>query len=255
MKLWRASEGSGPPLLLLHGWGLHSGVWEPLLPALRERFTVIRIDLPGHGLSEPPPLTVGAAALADWARALLEVAPPRATWLGWSLGGLIAQQAALQAPQRVSALRLVASTPCFVQRPDWPHAMPRATFRQFAAALRQDPQATLKRFLALQVRGAEDPRATLRRLQQALAQRPPAAPTGLASGLEILLHADLRAALAALAVPAAALLGARDTLVPAALADALPALAPDVRVRLLEGAGHAPFLSHPEAFLEWLGDG
>ncbi len=250
MRLWHVTEGGGPPLLLLHGWGLHAGVWEPLLPALCECFAITRIELPGHGESEPP----ASARLADWAEAVLAVAPPRAHWLGWSLGGLVAQQAALLAPERIERLSLVASTPCFVQDADWACAMPRATFEQFAAALGDDMPGTLRRFLALQVRGAEHARDTLRTLDAALARRPSAAPAGLEAGLSLLLKSDLRADWARLPVPLRLLLGQRDTLVPAALAEAVPGLRGDASVRVLPGAGHAPFLSHPAAFLEWLAD-
>ncbi|RMG33428.1 MAG: pimeloyl-[acyl-carrier protein] methyl ester esterase [Gammaproteobacteria bacterium] len=247
MNLWHRTEGSGPSLVLLHGWGMHAGVWEPLMPALRERFAVTRVDLPGHGASGPP----AAADLVAWAEAVLAVAPERAHWLGWSLGGLVAQQVAQHAPERVERLFLVASTPCFVQRPDWPCAMASEVFAQFAQDLARDSAGTIRRFLALQVRGGEGARATLRTLQSALAGRPAASREGLEAGLRLLRESDLRGLWPALPPPQV-LLGRRDTLVPVVVADALQRLQPRTRIEVVAGSGHAPFLSDPAVFLEWV---
>lgn len=247
MTLWHDAQGSGPDLVLLHGWGMNAAVWEPLLPRLQQDFRVTRVELPGHGAS---PLVSGG--LRDWAEACLAVAPAQAVWLGWSLGGQVALQAALLQPQRISQLALVTATPSFVQRDDWPSAMPAAVFEQFAAALDSDPAATLRRFLGLQVKGSEGARELLRTLSATLEERPAAQREGLELGLGILLASDLREHLDDLQVPSQWLFGSRDTLVPVELASVLPTVLPAARVSLLNGAGHAPFLSHPGECLEWL---
>lgn len=253
MTLYRHTLGAGPPLVLLHGWGMNAAVWEPLLGGLGEQFAVTVLELPGHGAS-PPADACPCAPLEDWAERCLAVAPVKAWWLGWSLGGQVAMAAALRAPERVEGLSLVGSTPRFVQGADWPHAMPAATFAQFADALALDPAATLKRFLALQVRGADEARETLRRLRAELDARPPASREGLAQGLEILAGTDLREALRDLRCRTHWLFGERDTLVPPAAAAAIAQLLPDAAVDIVPGAGHAPFLSHPYASLARLRD-
>lgn len=53
------------------------------------------------------------------AEAVLQQAPDKAIWLGWSLGGLVASQIALTHPERVQALVTVASSPCFSARDEW----------------------------------------------------------------------------------------------------------------------------------------
>lgn len=247
MSLWSESQGSGPELVLLHGWGMNAAVWEPLLPLLRAKYRVTRIELPGHG--ESPVL---GPSLQAWAESCLDVAPQRAFWLGWSLGGLVAQQVALSAPDRVSGLGLVTATPSFVQRDDWRHAMPPEVFEQFASALMRDPRGTLKRFLGLQVKGAEDARTLLRTLTAAQAQRPAPGTRGLEHGLDVLLEGDLREQLQHLRVPVSWLFGSRDTLVPAAVAASISSRLPSTQVSVVEGAAHAPFLSHPQPFLSWL---
>ena len=247
MTLWHDSQGAGPELVLLHGWGMNAAVWEPLLPRLQQAFRVTRVELPGHGESPPVP-----GGLHAWAEDCLAVAPARAAWVGWSLGGLVALQAALLQPERVERLALVTATPSFVQRETWPQAMPLAVFDQFAAELNLDPAATLRRFLGLQVKGSEGARELLRILGSALAERPAARREGLEPGLEILLETDLRERLRDLQVPSQWLFGSRDTLVPVEVGMALQAELPAARVSLIEGAGHAPFLSHAEACLAWL---
>ena len=69
--------------------------------------------------------------------------------LGWSLGGQVALEWARLRPERVGALVLMSTTPSFVQRPDWPHAMAEATLRQFGDELTVAYRQTLQRFVTL----------------------------------------------------------------------------------------------------------
>lgn len=148
------SAGSGPPLVLLHGWALHGGLFAPLVPALARRFRVHVVDLPGHGHSpavDPYTLDGIVARLDDrFARA----AP--LTVLGWSLGGTVALRWALRAPVHVARLVLVCATPRFVAADGWAHAMAPVTLARFADELRVAYRATLQRFLTLQVQGSDE---------------------------------------------------------------------------------------------------
>ncbi len=176
MRLHCEVSGDGKDLVLLHGWGMNLAVWEPIRPQLEQQFRVWRIELPGHGASD---YDSKATRLEDWTNAVLEVAPERAHWLGWSLGGQIAMLAALICPERIDRLALVASSPRFVQGDGWPHAVQEATLRQFAKALLRNPAQTLERFLSLQVRGDDRSRELLRLLRQEIAARPVANATAL----------------------------------------------------------------------------
>lgn len=234
----------GSELVLLHGWGMNNGVWAPILERLQAHHRLTLIELPGHGISEYVP---DQSSLQDWAEAALAVAPSRAIWLGWSLGAQVCLQAALGQPGRVRSLVLVAASPRFVTGEGWPQAMPIKTFHEFAANLARDHAGTLERFLALQVRGAAEARETLRQLKAALRDRPAPREAALDNGLELLLRTDLRARLHELTCPTLWLLGERDTLVPAEVAEELHRLLPGAEVRLLRGSAHAPFLSNPAA--------
>lgn len=254
MSLAVQQLGAGPELVMLHGWGMNSRVLHGFAEKLSESHRVTLIDLPGHGDS---PYS-GETELAEWALACLAVAPPRAVWLGWSLGVQVALQAALDRPERVVGVIGMAGTPRFSAGEGWPHAMTQLTLDQFISASREDHRKTLQRFLALQVRGGDDSQEQLRQLRALLRECPEPRPQALASGLELLRTVDQRAALPELARPSAWLLCGRDTLVPAELAGPLRELLPASRIELIDKAAHAPFLSHPtqsleivRGFLEW----
>jgi len=241
MSLHSTVSGSGPDLVLIHGWGLHGGIWDTLVPLLEPHFRVTRVDLPGHGGSA----WGGERTLDDMAQAVLCAAPSAAYWVGWSLGGLVALRAALREPVRIPALVLLASTPCFIRKPDWPYAMLPELLDTFAAELETDYARTLQRFLALQVRGSEDAGATLRQLRATLQAGGLPQPQGLRTGLAVLRESDLRRELPDLQMPVQLLGGARDTLVPAAAAQQTARLLPRAQLAVIDGAGHAPFITRP----------
>lgn len=232
--------GSGPPLVLLHGWALHGGVFAPLAQRLADRYTLHLVDLPGHGHSRA---TDTRLALEDTAAEILARTPP-APWLAWSLGGLFALQAAALSP-RVQGLAMVAATPRFVRGGDWAHAVEPAVFAQFGDDLRNDYGGTLERFLALDTIGSEHARSELRTLKDALYARGEPAPRVLQEGLQLLEHSDLRPALPSLSVPSLWLAGRRDRLVPPAGMRDAAALAGGRFVEIA-GGGHAPFLGHAD---------
>ena len=235
------TTGSGTDLVLIHGWGLHGGIWETLLPLLEPHFRVTVVDLPGHGYSE----WRDNAGLPAFAEAVLASVPERAAWLGWSLGGQVALQAALVQPARVEALLLLASTPSFVRRPGWQSAMLPASLDTFADDLEVDFERTLDRFLALQVLGSRDAGDVLRQLHARMLRRGKPSPAALRAGLEMLRNTDLRAACSGVACPALLIAGERDTLVPATAATATSALLPQGHLHVVADGGHAPFLSAP----------
>lgn len=104
--------GSGPPLLLLHGAMVDRGYWQERIPVFAARHEVIACDLPGHGAAPPLSEPTSVAELAAAVLATLDALDlPAVTVLGHSLGGMVAQELALAAPGRVSAL-ILADTWC-----------------------------------------------------------------------------------------------------------------------------------------------
>ncbi len=244
MSLSIQRDGDGPELVMLHGWGLHSAVWDDLVGRLKSSYCCVRVDLPGHGSS---PFSDAFNDLGAFCDELNRWLSSPAIWLGWSLGGLIAQAYALRYPQAVKRLLLITSSPRFVQVDNWPQAIRPEVLAMFANNLQQDYTGTLKRFLALQLQGSEHGKTTLRRLREILTAQPPQA-AGLRAGLQLLRDTDLRSELPQLACPMRLILGEYDTLAPAAVAADIGKLCPDTNYAIIKGAAHAPFLSHPEQF-------
>ncbi len=244
--------GKGAPLLLIHGWGMHGGMWQPVADRLAETHQVHMVDLPGHGLSREREIAGanGLEALDSIVGQLAARFDKPLAVAGWSLGGQVALRWAAMHPQQVERLLLVASTPCFVQRADWPSAMEESTLQDFAAALLQNPLMTLKRFLALQVRGSEHERELLVTLRSQLTARGEAALAALEKGLHILHDADLRGDLNKISLPVQLIAGERDMLTPAGASRFMAENLSDARLAIMEGAAHAPFLSHPEQFMQ-----
>jgi len=241
------SAGHGAPLVLLHGWALHSGMWGPLVPHLAKRFRVHAVDLPGHGRSAPlPEFTLDAVVAALEAAFRRETHP--LTVLGWSLGGLVAMRWVPALRARVGRLALVCTSPRFVAGEDWPHAMSAPTLARFGDELHVAWKLTVQRFLGLQMHGSEHGRAALAALRHELFARGEPEPRTLAEALTVIAGADLRAELGEVRAPALVVSGGRDTLAPPAAGEWLAATLPDARFELIAGAAHAPFLSHPAAF-------
>ncbi len=245
MKLYYEQYGQGPALVLLHGWGLHGGVWSKLIPALAAHFHLIVVDLPGHGCSRELPAEYSWKNLVE---SIVAVLPGPAHWLGWSLGGLIALNAARYWTEAVKKMILVSATPKFIQSEDWRCAVAESVLQQFAQGLAENYRATLQRFLSLQLGAEARNRAWLRELRALLLARGAPQPAALQAGLNLFRDTDLRQELSAIAAPTQVLHGARDKLVPLPAGEYLAAQLPNARMALLPAAGHAPFLSHAQEF-------
>lgn len=267
--------GAGRPLLFIHGWGMHGGMWGDALQMLAGTRRVLAVDLPGHGYSvrdagcrmqdtekgdagsgtgenvssNPSPYSLDSIVdlLAARFAEPLDVC-------GWSLGGQIALRWAMRRPSQLRRLALVSSTPCFVQKPGWPSAMAQDTLAAFADALRQDHALTLRRFLALQVRGSDDERELLARLRNMLQSRGAPDPAALQSGLCVLRDTDFREELMHVLQPTLVIAGSRDTLTPPDASRYLACSMPNARLAEIGRAAHAPFLSHRDEFVTLIAD-
>ena len=249
MSIRVETVGNGPDLVLIHGWGMNAHVWGFFGLQLARRYRLHRVSLPGHGGSEFNPAEAGLDA---WSDRILGAVPAGATWLGWSLGGLVAMNAALRQPGNIRGLLLLASNPRFVRDQDWRSGVARDVFGDFKQMLLEDSHRTLMRFLALQVARDEHSRELLAQLREQMASVPEPDLAALEAGLAILRETDLRARLPDLQCPRLWLLGHRDTLVPRQLRDALQQIDPVSVVKLIPGAGHAPMLSHTEMCMQYV---
>ncbi|MDD4914069.1 MAG: pimeloyl-ACP methyl ester esterase BioH [Methylococcales bacterium] len=240
--------GQGRPLVMLHGWAMHGGVWREFGRQLAGYCQIICVDLPGHGQSAG----VEPYTLERLAQTVLQAIPVQAfSLLGWSLGATVALEMSRLSPQRVSALYIVSGNPCFVEAEDWP-GVKAEVLAAFVAQLSRDARQTQLRFLALQVNNSSAARRVLQQLKAVMQACPPPSLEILQAGLTILGNSDLRLALRQLACPVHVILGDRDSLIPVGCGKAVQALNPAISLHIIESAGHAPFLSHEQELLEIL---
>jgi pimeloyl-[acyl-carrier protein] methyl ester esterase len=238
-------SGNGPDLVLLHGWAMHSGIWDSVVEPLSQRFRLHRVDLPGHGVNRECVL----GSLEQMTEIIGSCLPDRYSVCGWSLGGEVAIQLALRAPERVQQLILVAGTPCFVKRVDWPWGMEPLTLTLFMESLARDYVQTLNRFLTLQVSGSEDQTRVLAQLRQSVLKSPPPELATLQAGLYILQTSDLRAELNQIKQPVLLIHGQNDVIAPVGAAEWMQQQFTQAQLKLFPHCGHAPFLSFSEQFV------
>jgi pimeloyl-[acyl-carrier protein] methyl ester esterase len=147
----------------------------------------------------------------------------------------------------VSSLVLLAGNPSFpssgLGTQAWP-GMDVSLLDDFADHLNKNCQATLLRFLSLQVSSLPDHKLLLKKLKTAVLECAAPDKNTLQGGLEILKKADLRPVLSGLTVPVSVILGGLDTLVPVAAGQKMQQLLPSLELNIIDRAGHVPFLSH-----------
>lgn len=246
MRLHVDSLGAGAPLVLLHGWGFHSGVWHELATGLARRYGVQMVDLPGHGHSRESPF-VALDALADQVSARI---PDGSLVCGWSLGGIVAQRLAKRSPSKVRALALIGTTPCFVERCGWKHGIAAETLDAFARGLHDDPSGALDHFVHLNAFDTPGARATARSMSRRLAERPYASDQALDAGLAMLRTTDLREESGAIAAKTVVIHGSLDRIVPVGAGRWLARAMPHARLAELPRSAHLPFVTDRGAVID-----
>jgi pimeloyl-[acyl-carrier protein] methyl ester esterase len=248
-KIHLETYGKGKPIVLVHGWAMHTGIWREFAKHLAQNYRVTCIDLPGHGRSEK----IDPFTLERIGDALVNAVPGESCcWLGWSLGVTVALDIAGRHAERVSSLALLAGNPSFAvgatgrspeTQTEWP-GMDVRLLDAFAEQLNENCQATLLRFLSLQVNGLPDRKALLKSLKTAVFECDAPDKNSLQGGLDILKQADLRPVLSELRIPVSVILGGLDTLIPVAVGRQMRRLLPSLELNIIDRAGHVPFLSH-----------
>lgn len=237
-------RGDGPPLVLIHGLGYARWGWEPVVEPLAEDFSVLLFDNRGIGESDAPPGPYTAAELAGDALGVLDAAGvERAHVLGTSLGGMVAQELALAAPERVDRLVLACTTS------GGPNAapMPQRTVQLFAEGPTLPPGVALRRFVENALAPGADEAIVDRILEHRLAtaQPFPAWQAQAAAGMTF----DAAGRVAAIAAPTLVLHGTDDVVVDPANAELLASLIPGAQLELFPEEQMACAREEPERFV------
>jgi pimeloyl-ACP methyl ester carboxylesterase len=235
-------RGTGKPLLLIQGLGYARWSWEPIVPALAERHRVLFFDNRGIGGSDTPPGPYSARQMAgDALQVLDEAGVDRADVLGASLGGMIAQELAVVAPDRVDRLVLCCT------HPGVPHGlpMPEVTVRLFEEAVSLEPAEALRRFVV----NALGPHAPGTLVDELTARRlaNPQDPAGWQA--QAAAGTTFPGVDGAIDKPALLVTGTEDNVVDPRNSDVLAERIPGARVERLQGLGHLFFWEDPERFV------
>jgi pimeloyl-ACP methyl ester carboxylesterase len=244
VRLMDTGPRTAPALVLLHGFGSSLDTWEPWAKALSARYRVIRLDLPGFGLTGPDPAGSYSdeRTLAVLGALMDQLAVSRATLIGNSLGGRFAWEFAAQHPGRVDKLVLISpdgfaspgfeygkapEVPLLLELMPWvgPRSLIRANLAPAWAHPEALPDAVLERYrdmlLAPGVR-----RAILDRTRQTVLTDP-------------------SARLRRITAPTLLLWGTHDAMIPVSNAQDYLRLIPHAQLAALPGMGHVPFEESP----------
>ncbi|MGH7354582.1 MAG: alpha/beta fold hydrolase [Candidatus Rokuibacteriota bacterium] len=241
-------HGRGDPLLLVMGFGGDHLAWGFQVPAFAARHRVIAFDNRGVGQTDAPDAPYSTRVMADDAVGLLDaLGIERAHVLGVSMGGMIAQELALNHPGRVRTLQLH----CTYARPDgYILALVDAWCRVRTTFDQEHALRTIALWLFAPATYNERPELVETLLQTALANPHPQSVTGfLRQGDAVRAH-DTLDRLEKLRCPTLVSVAEDDILVPPRFTRELAARIPGAELRTIPGAGHVYFWERPEVFNE-----
>lgn len=243
------SSGQGlKSIIMLHGIMMSGEVFKRQVDALSKSCRVVTVDLRGFGQSDKPESGYSLDTyVADLKHLIDRLELVRPVIAGWSMGGLIAMAFAATFPETASRLILIGSTPCLMQRPDWPDAIPPAAAEQLGQLFATDYGAGVDAFCGMmfpETDAAEDADF----IKRIMLATPPHVTFAC---LENLGGADLRPLLDAIRDPVTVICGAQDMACPPA-ASRFMAEKLGGTLTLIDGAGHCAFLTRPEQFNEVL---
>jgi pimeloyl-ACP methyl ester carboxylesterase len=235
--------GSGPALVLLHGFTLDSRMWRPQLESLSDAFTVIAWDAPGAGQSPDPSEPFGIGDWADRLAGFLDaIDVDRAHVVGLSWGGLLAQQFYRRHAERARSL-VLADTYA-----GWKGSLPEPIPEERLAACLRDSDLPPSEFVPRYLPGmfSRSPRAdVLDELSRVMSDFHPAGFRLMATALA---RADTRDLLPTIRIPTLLVWGDQDARSPMTVAHQMHEAIPDSRLAIIEGAGHISNLEAPAEF-------
>lgn len=235
-----------PKLFLIPGWAVNSSIWQSVQQPLSKTYDLHHYDFPGYGQRQHLP---GNLTLEQLVTDALDQSPPDALWLAWSLGTMVALEAARQSPDRISELVLTCPTLKFMTGDDWPHGQSGDAMDNLQDRFETDYETALKRFLLLQAGTDAAARKLAKATLKQLGQHPrPDWPT-LKSGLEILRQTDLRSSAGQITVATRIIVGKEDRVIPASAGiDLHQRIEGSTLIEL--ASGHAPFIEQPAQFTD-----
>jgi 3-oxoadipate enol-lactonase len=238
INIYYESQGDGEALLLIMGYGAYSGHWAPLIPSFPGEYRVISFDNRGTGRSDKPDIPYTIKMMADDAKGLLDaIGVDSAHVFGVSMGGMIAQEFALNYPDKLRSL-ILGCTTCGGTKAILP--TPEALAFLTSPAMAGLPAEELARetvpWLWTQEFIDKNPEAV--EMYVAITLKYPTPVHGYAHQAQAIAAHDTYERLPRIAAPTLVIVGDADRIIPAGNSKILASRIPDAELVILENAGH-----------------
>jgi 3-oxoadipate enol-lactonase len=217
-----------PPLVLSNSLGSTSEMWDPQVPALSERFRLIRYEHRGHGDAPVPPEPYDLDDLGGDVVALLDrLGIERTDFCGLSLGGMVGMWLGINAPERIRRLVLLCTSPMLSREHDW--ALRGRTVREQGTGA--VAEAVVERWFT--PRYAEEHPDTVARMRAMVTETPATGYAGCCGAIE---RMDLVPELGSVRAPTLVVAGTEDPATPPPHAEVIAEHIPDCRMELVPAA-------------------
>lgn len=225
-----AGPADAPVVVLSNSLGTRLEMWDPQMPALTERYRVLRYDSRGHGRSDAPDGPYTIEMLADDALGLLDaLGIERAHFCGLSKGGMVGQVLGARHGERLITLALCATACHMPPRELWDERIRTATEQGMAALV----DGVVERWFTAAFR--REPSIAVDRVRQMILDTPP---HGYAACCAAIRDMDLRELITGIRVPTLVVVGDKDPATPPEKAEEIRSRIPGARLEVVPDAAH-----------------
>lgn len=227
-------------LCLVHGWGVNHHIFDEFKTWLPESWHVSAPDLWGHGADT----SRTDFPIDEVITRLSEQVSPSSVVVGWSLGALLSLLLTVRYPEKVKALVLISGFARFRPDEDYLEGVQSQALAKMAMLFKRDYALYVRQFIELQLLNTPERRFIIDDICDGVVKS--GCPPVVDVALKRVDEADVRGILPRIRCPSLVLCGNRDTVTPVGMSEYLVRHLPRARLEIVDGAAHAPFLSHAE---------
>ncbi len=248
MNIHKEVFGTGEDIVIIHGGLANDEDMLPIVEHLSNRYRVTNVSLPGNGKTK---WNDTIKTVHDEANTILPELPEKATYIGWSKGGLVIQSIAINHPHRIKHLIGIGTTPKFIEADNW-IGVQKPGFMNIVREVLKDPNATVHTFLngAANAEFANfNPKPNkYQQILNNITNRSDIPKNVIETLISIVDNTDLRQEFKNISCPIDLIMGSDDPNVPTHGCEQIKTLNTLVNIHKINGAKHAPFWTHPKEF-------